>query len=269
MILNRLTKRFRENMFVASSYRKFISFPPLQRITKDIKNKKFQRDYENFVSLVNDSQSRFIICWSDRYPCLEDNTQTTGFDHHYIYHPAWAARILAKTNPDYHIDISSSLHFCSIVSAFITVKFFDFRPAEIHLSNLTSDHADITSLPFEDDSVLSLSCMHTVEHIGLGRYGDSLDPEGDLKAIQELNRVLSHGGNLLFVVPVGGTARIIFNAHRIYTYIQIISYFNDFELVDFSLITDNPKFDDFIEHADPKLTEECTYGCGCFWFRKK
>jgi hypothetical protein len=74
---------------------------------------------------------------------------------------------------------------------------------------------------------------------------------------------------LLFVVPVGGTAKIMFNAHRIYTYNQIISYFNNFELVEFSLITDNPKLGDFIENADSKLTEKCIYGCGCFWFRKK
>jgi SAM-dependent methyltransferase len=266
--LNKFTKKFKENKFIASSYRRLIQFSPLQWAVKDIKNKKFVKDYEKFVSLLNDSQSRFTIRWSDRYPWLNDNTQTTGFDHHYIYHPAWAARIIAKTKPDFHVDISSSLHFCSMTSAFIPVKFFDYRPAKLYLSNLTSDHADITALPFEDSSIQSLSCMHTIEHIGLGRYGDPLDPDGDLKAIAELKRVLSLGGNLLFVVPVGKDAKIMFNAHRIYTYNQIISYFQDLKLVEYSLIPDNPNLHDFIENADPKLTERCFYGCGCFWFRK-
>lgn len=236
-----------------------------------ISERQFWDEFNQFLALSCSKQQRFLMRWSDRYPCLNERTQFTDFDHHYIYHLAWAARILSQTKPEIHIDISSSLHFCSIVSAFIPVKFYDYRPAEIHLSNLTSDHADITSLPFEDNSVRSLSCMHTIEHIGLGRYGDPLDYDGDLKAIAELKRVLIYGGNLLFVVPIGITAKIMFNAHRIYTYDQILSYFDgfEFELVNFSLITDNPKFEDFIEHADPKLSEECIYGCGCFWFRKK
>lgn len=269
MKLNNLAKKFKENKFIASSYRRLIHSPPLQWAAKDIKKRAFKKDFENFISLLNDSQSQFTIRWSDRYPCLEDNTQTTGFDHHYIYHPAWAARILSQTKPAYHVDLSSSLHFCTMVSAFIPVKFYDYRPAKIYLSNLTSDHTDITALPFEDNSIQSLSCMHTVEHIGLGRYGDPIDPNGDLKAIAELKRVLAPGGNLLFVVPVGKDAKIMFNAHRIYTYSQIITYFKNLKLLEFSLITDNPKLHDFIENADPKISEQCTYGCGCFWFRKK
>jgi hypothetical protein len=66
--------------------------------------------------------------------------------------------------------------------------------------------------------------MHVVEHVGLGSYGDSLDPNGDLKAMSELKRVLSINGNLLFVVPVG-KPRVMFNAHRIYSYEQIIECF--------------------------------------------
>jgi SAM-dependent methyltransferase len=228
---------------------------------------KYYSDYYQFWKLS--ISNRFDLSLTNRYPCLNDNAVNTPFDNHYIIHPSWAARILAKTMPVDHVDISSTLHFCTIVSAFVPVKFFDFRPAKIHLSNLSSDHADITSLPFDDNSIKSLSCMHTVEHIGLGRYGDPIDPDGDLKAIAELKRVLAPGGDLLFVVPVGKEAKIMFNAHRIYTYDQIFSYFNDFTLVEYSLITDNPKLRDFIENADPKLTEECTYGCGCFWFRKE
>jgi SAM-dependent methyltransferase len=216
----------------------------------------------------NSLPSRFILSTKDRIFYYLDATVTTDFDHHYIYHPAWAARILSKTRPKYHVDISSSLHFCTIVAAFIPIKFYDYRPAKLCLSNLTSDHADITNLPFEENSIQSLSCMHTVEHIGLGRYGDPLDPNGDLKAIDELKRVLSPGGNLLFVVPIGKDAKIMFNAHRIYTYNQIITYFADFNLIEYSLIPDNPKLHDFIENADQKQSDQCTYGCGCFWFRK-
>lgn len=209
------------------------------------------------------------MSWQDRYPCLDDKTGTTGFDRHYIYHPAWAARILAQTKPECHVDISSSLHFCSLVSAFIPVKFYDYRPANLELSGLTCEAADLLSLPFADGSIESLSCMHVVEHVGLGRYGDPLDPDGDLKAIAVLKRVLAIDGNLLFVVPVGGTPRIMFNAHRIYSYAQVAEYFSDLELMEFALVPDNPKDGGLVRCASKRLADAQKYGCGCFWFRKR
>ena len=120
-------------------------------------------------------------------------------------------------------------------------------------------------LPFEDNSIESLSCMHVIEHIGLGRYGDPLDPQGDLKAISELKRVLKPGGQLLFVVPVGSTAKIIFNAHRIYQYQQVAEYFKNLSLVSFALLTEKA---DFINPAGEADIKNLNYGMGCWWFKK-
>lgn len=227
---------------------------------------KFKKQFNQYKKL--DKNKRFSIEWKDRYPCLYDVTGNTYFDTHYIYHPAWASRIIAKTKPDYHVDISSSLEFVTIVSAFIPVKFYDYRPANLCLDNLTSEHADITNLPFETGSINSISCMHVIEHIGLGRYGDPLDPEGDLKAISELKRVLAKDGSLLFVVPIG-KPRILYNAHRIYSYEQITDYFSDLNLKEFSLIPDNAINSGFIYNATQTQANEQNYGCGCFWFVKK
>jgi SAM-dependent methyltransferase len=165
------------------------------------------------------------------------------------------------------VDISSNLHFCSVVSAFIPVKFYDFRPADLKLSQLSTDRADLLSLPFEDNSVHSLSCMHVVEHVGLGRYGDSLNPNGDLEAIGELQRVLATGGSLLFVVPVG-KPRIMFDAHRIYSYEQIMRYFQEIRLEEFALIPDSSDPRGIIYNASKELADAQRYGCGCFWFKK-
>lgn len=205
--------------------------------------------------------------WKDRYPCLNDRTQSTEFDRHYVYHPAWAARVLAQTKPAIHIDISSTLHFCSIVSAFVPIEFYDYRPANLALANLTSRAADLTSLPFASKSITSLSCMHVVEHIGLGRYGDPLDADGDIKAMAELQRVVGTGGSLLFVVPIG-KPKIIFNAHRIYSHQQIISVFSELRLREFALIPDDYKDGGLIYNAAPEIADEQNYGCGCFWFTR-
>jgi len=238
---------------------------PAQRL----KELKFEQEFKAFNELSQSTGStrRFSIRWEDRWPCLEDRTSSTGFDRHYIYHPAWAARIISKTKPAEHTDISSTLVFCSILSAFVPVRFFDFRPADLRLDNLLSATADLLNLPFRDDSIQSLSCMHVVEHIGLGRYGDPLDPDGDVKAMRELRRVLAPGGSLLIVVPVG-IPRICFNAHRIYRFQQVCEAFSGLKLREFSLIPDDPAFGGLIYNATEEVVDCQHYGCGCFWFLK-
>lgn len=215
-----------------------------------------------------DKDLRFKLSILDFYPRIKDKTIKTGFDRHYVYHTSWAARKVKEINPLFHTDISSSLYFTGIVSAFVPVKFYDYRPAQLKLSGLESAACDLTKLSFPDNSIKSLSCMHTVEHVGLGRYGDTIDPGGDMKAAQELSRVLAVGGYLLFVAPVGNP-KIDFNAHRIYGYEQVMSLFPELKLVEFSLITDTVEQGDFIENADPNLVKSQNYGCGCFLFKKQ
>lgn len=250
-------------MTIADVYKKGRS------VLRDLRGyRAFKREFRAFSRLPG-AAGRFRLEWRDRYPCLHDRTDTTSFDRHYLFHTAWAARKVAAIGPQTHVDISSSLHFCSMVSAFLPVRFFDYRPAELCLSGLGCESADLLALPFADGGVASLSCMHVVEHVGLGRYGDPLDPEGDLKAIAELKRVLAPGGSLLFVVPVGGTPRCMFNAHRIYSYAQVADLFSDLELVEFSLVPDDPADGGLLLNAEKALADAQEYGCGCFWFKKR
>ncbi len=224
---------------------------------------KFKKQFERFKKTNN---QRFFISKKNLYPCFNDINKNTSFDKHYIYHTAWAARKLKENSPVLHIDISSYTYFSTLVSAFIPVNFFDYRPAKIKLDNFSSKYADITKLPFNNNSIKSLSCMHVVEHIGLGRYGEPLDVDGDLKAISELKRVIAKNGNLLFVVPIG-KSKIFFNAHRVYAYEQICSYFKEFKLIEFTLIPDQSD-DAFIVNATKEESNRQSYACGCFLFKK-
>lgn len=253
-----------------NKYLKFLYYG-IKNIFKTIFSPWFWRDYFKYKR----ENRRFKIPFIELWPITYDRTQLTSFDPHYTYHPAWATRkvkeIKEVQNIEKHIDFSSILSFSANLSAFIPVEFYDYRPAEITLSNLKSEHADLTNLEnFKDNSVQSLSCLHTIEHVGLGRYGDNIDAEGDIMAINELKRICAIGGNILFVTPVG-KERIQFNAHRVYSFDTILKLFGDnFKLKEFSLVTDNH---DFIENMNIEkakgIVEKQNYGCGCFWFVKR
>jgi len=227
---------------------------------------RYIQDYIAFNRLIFKKMNKKLI-WKNRYVCLNDKTDNTSFDTHYVYHTGWAARKLMEILPAKHIDISSSIYFNAIVSAFIPIEFYDYRPAKLDLSGLLPYEGNLSKLSFKDNSIDSLSCMYVIEHIGLGRYGDILDPLGDIKAAMELQRVLKVQGNLLIVVPVG-KPNINFNAHRVYSYEDVTSMFNKLDLKEFSLLTDDDKGPEFLINASPKFVELQNYGCGCFWFQK-
>jgi hypothetical protein len=226
-------------------------------------------DFLRFRSLLRQSTpGRFAPTLRASHPCVFDRTPATPFDRHYVYHTAWAARALRRIAPEQHVDIASSLYFASIASAFVPVRFYDYRPPALGLPGLECAHADLAALPFPADSVPSLSCMHTLEHVGLGRYGDPLDPDGDLKAAAELARVVAPGGHLLVVVPVG-RPELRFNAMRIYGYDQVLAMFAGLALHEFALIHEYEEDGGITVGATAAMADAEEYGCGCFWFVKR
>jgi len=260
--------KFKELNFYRKHFYNLKYMISLFKKNKRTAQQDFTADFLRMKAAEKSSVKRFQFDKADFHLCLNDKTATTGFDRHYIYHPAWAARILKATSPNKHIDISSTLHFSTILSAFIPTDFYDYRPAVLSLTDLNCKAGDLHKLPFKTASVESISCMHTIEHIGLGRYGDPIDYDGDIKAINELKRVLKPGGNLLIAVPLGSSDKICFNAHRIYSKKQILSLFDELPLKEFTLIPENEDDGGLVVDPDSKLLDKQTYGCGCFWFSK-
>ena len=97
------------------------------------------------------------------------------------------------------------------------------------MAGLFTIAGDITRLPFADASIRSLSSLHVIEHIGLGRYGDPIDPSGCFAAMRELSRVLASGGHLYLSTPVG-RERVCFNAHRVFAARTILNAVPDLRL---------------------------------------
>lgn len=227
---------------------------------------QYEAQLREFVGLNTVQRPEFETYY--KQPILEEDTKLTGFDAHYVYHVAWAIKKLMVQPPAEHVDISSSLHFCSAICSVVPTTFVDFRPATLYLDNLTCAAGDLTDdACWVENSYASLSCMHVVEHIGLGRYGDRLDVNADIKAMNNLIRSLKKGGRLLFVVPVGKAA-ICFNAHRVYSASWIANFFSkSCRLEEFYLIP-GPSDMKPISPSDVLAADAFQYACGCFEFTK-
>lgn len=201
----------------------------------------------------------------DTYPCLFDKTAKTGIDSHYFYQHVWAFEKIMAHKPTLHVDVGSNVDFVGLISTVTKVHFVDIRPMQVNnLPNLESKYGSILELPYEDNSLESISCLHVAEHIGLGRYGDPLDPLGTKKTAAELERCLARGGNLYFSLPVG-RPRLCFNAHRIHSPGQVLAYFSGLELVEFSGTNDAKQF---LRNIRPEEFENERYACGMFLFTK-
>lgn len=99
------------------------------------------------------------------------------------------------------------------------------KPTTIEYNAISTDMPGLTILTVEQfqraprqfDIAFSIS---TFEHDGLGRYGDPLNPNGDLEAMERMKSVVKPGGLLFLAVPVGKD-KVVWNAHRIYGRVRL------------------------------------------------
>ena len=221
---------------------------------------QYARDWHTYSQMRNAES----LETKDAFPCLYDRTSTTEFGGHYFYQNIWAFKAVQRSRTPLHVDVGSLASYVGMLTAITRVIFIDIRPLLVQLENFESKKGSILELPFEDDSVQSISCLHVAEHVGLGRYGDDLDPGGTEKATRELARVLARGGNLYFSVPLG-KPRVCFNAHRILPPQQVLNYFRDLRLVGFAAVDDSGMFR---EGITPSELQNASYACGLFHFSK-
>lgn len=188
---------------------------------------------------------------------------TTG---HYFNQDLWAARIVYRRGIKKLVDIGSRLDgFVAHVLPYCQVCVVDIRHIDSQVEGLTFVQATIEDLPFESNSVSALSSLHVLEHIGLGRYGDSVNPKGYLCAASEISRVLQQKGLLILGTPVG-KERLCFDAHRIFDPQTVVDAFSGLQLERFSLVDDSGV--GIVEDATFAQARLCSYGCGLFLFTK-
>jgi SAM-dependent methyltransferase len=220
--------------------------------------RRFFHDWREFQKLGGDAT------FSDLAPKLFDrsaNTQSGG--GHYFYQDVWALRQLSRSRPAEHHDFGSRLDgFVAQATAICPVIYWDIRAPNFRVPDFHFREASLLELPIESGSVSSVSCLHVVEHIGLGRYGDPIDPEGAEKALRELERILAPGGQLLFSMPVG-RERVEFNAQRIWNPTKPAKILSTLQLLEFSVVTDEGEF---LMGSNPSEFVGARYCCGLYRF---
>ena len=151
-------------------------------------------------------------------PCLHDWYEGAGSNmNEYFWQDLLVAQMIFDRKPQRHVDIGSRVDgFVAHVASFREIEVFDIRPSVMQVPGVIFRQADLMK-PVSGMAGYcdSLSCLHALEHFGLGRYGDPIDPTGFKQGISNMSSLLRDGGIFYLSVPVG-IDRVEFNAHRVF-----------------------------------------------------
>ena len=109
----------------------------------------------------------------------------------------------------------------------------EYRPIEHDIKGLLTYTFEEAMEKVKDGSLKAdhAFCYSSIEHSGLGRYGDFLDPEGDLVTMDLVKNMVKPGGLFFLQIPVGADA-LLWNATRIYGPARLLLLLAGWELVD-------------------------------------
>lgn len=191
-------------------------------------------DIEKYNKL--NKRNSFTIKEQYLWPMLQDKYAMAGSIGNYFWQDLWAAKLIVQSGIKSHFDIGSRIDglIAHLLASNIEVTMIDVREFPEKIDHLKTIVDDATSLhQIADESIDSMSAMCSLEHFGLGRYGDPIDPEACFKCFCNIQKKLKKGGILYLSVPVG-KERVEFNAHRVFYASTIVECFSDLYLAEFS-----------------------------------
>ena len=204
------------------------------------------------------------------FPVLGEHVGASGnLTKHYFYQDLLVASYIFKQNPKKHVDIGSRIDgFVAQVASYRKIEVFDIRKNKINFKNILFKKKDINKL---DKNLInycdSLSCLHTIEHFGLGRYGDKIDPEGHIKGFLNILKLLKTNGIFYVSLPISNHNRVCFDSERLFHPKEILKWSKDLDLIKFDFIDDNENI--FLDANLNKFKKKIDYGCAIYQFKKK
>jgi hypothetical protein len=244
---------------------KIVSFLKKPFMSKSADQKKFNADLKSFKS----QGGKIDKIW----PIVnEHKSNSAGLDPHYFYQDLLVANYVFIDKPEIHLDIGSSVSgFVAHVASFREIHVLDIRPLKLDINlNIKFQQQDLMN---PDKRILnkydSISCLHTIEHFGLGRYGDKIDPNGHIKGFNNILKLLSSNAKLYISFPVGGIkTKTIFNAHRVFKSTDVLSWAKkeyNLELINFDIVNDLKIY----RNKSLKFADQFDYACGIYTFKIK
>jgi SAM-dependent methyltransferase len=214
-----------------------IDLPTLYTSLKGLR--RFWTGYRHLQTMNSESGSSWRIRPS--YPCLTDFYGQSGVARgHYFHQDLYIAQKIFRKMPAKHVDVGSRIDgFVAHIASFRELEVVDYRELAVEIAHIAFRRCDLLRLPLEFHEYCdSLSCLHVLEHIGLGRYGDAIDLNGHAKGLDSLLKMLKPGGTLYLSVPFGAE-RIEYNAHRVFSLRTIHDLIAPFwDVVEFSMVDD-------------------------------
>jgi hypothetical protein len=208
------------------------------------------------------------------FPILFERSAAAGSANgHYFHQDLLVANFIHENKPERHLDVGSRIDgFVAHVASFMSIDVLDVRPLPpTGHSNIHFVQADLMGVidPSRSEQYDSISCLHAIEHFGLGRYGDTLDPEGHIKGFQNILKLLKPGGSLYISFPIASKTIIEFNAHRKFHPLDIVNWPTNGNLIHLNRF-------DYVDdagdlHQDISLLAQSLKlndGCGIYTFQK-
>ncbi len=191
----------------------------------------FTADLLKYKSSSKESKLQLLPVFSDKY------ASSGTADGHYFWQDLICARWIFEDSPGLHLDVGSRIDgFIAHLLTFMNVHQIDVRMNPTQIEGLTTVVADLTQ-DFHESKVKypSVSSLHSLEHFGLGRYGDALNPIGHELGLINLSSFVASGGFLYVSYPVGDGV-IQFNSQRLLPADWATNILNGFSLIQFVVI---------------------------------
>jgi SAM-dependent methyltransferase len=199
---------------------------------------------------------------------VDFDTSSGNASGHYFHQDLLVARLVHAAAPRRHLDVGSRVDgFVAHVASFREIEVFDIRqqPAPAH-PQICFVRADLMQLDARLEGCCdSVSCLHALEHFGLGRYGDPIDPQGHRRGFESLYRLLEPGGTLYLSLPIGRPG-VHFNAHRVFDPAEPLEWAaGRLALAQFHFVDDRGEL-----HRERRVEDALglRYGCGIYVLRK-
>ena len=217
----------------------------------------------------NDTQLFQLNFW----PIFGENKISAGSTKsHYFIQDLYVSQLIFEDKPKNILDIGSRIDgFVAHVSTFREIDVLDIRPLKGKIKNINFKKIDfMKEVSNLEEKYECVTCLHAIEHFGLGRYGDSIDPDGHLKGIKNISKILAKNGICYLSFPLGKN-RVEFNAQRVFSIKYIKPVLESlFTIESFSYISDDGSFFENINIEDGKENNfNCFNGCSIFKLKKR